>query len=298
MTEPYTAWANVPDHLKTKTQLDKAGLRLAKGQEPVAEFCSFIRGRNRPNFYKLYDLNEAIPKRTATEAQLAALAKAREAWGQARTCQRCGSIFGHSLKGSGGFCRFCRDHREAVNWAREALADGRAVILDTETTGLGSGAEIIEIAIITTSGETLLDTLVKPAGDIPSEATAIHGITQADVEAAPTWAEIDGQIFDVLHNASRIIIYNDAYDSRLLYQTRAAHGLAESGQNYFDYWYDHDRDFYNKSQCAMHWYAQWYGEWSDHHRSYRWQSLNGGHRALGDCLATLDALREMSEGEV
>ncbi len=33
-----------------------------------------------------------------------------------------------------------------------------------------------------------------------------------------------------------------------------------------------------------------------YHKSYRWQSLDGGHRALGDCLKTLEKIKEMAAG--
>jgi hypothetical protein len=49
--------------------------------------------------------------------------------------------------------------------------------------------------------------------------------------------------------------------------------------------------------CAMALYAQWVGEWSHYHRSYRWQPLPGGdHTALGDCLATLRLLQRIAAG--
>jgi DNA polymerase-3 subunit epsilon len=54
--------------------------------------------------------------------------------------------------------------------------DRYSVVLDTETTGLGHDAEIIEIAIICAfSGKTFINTLVKPRNPIPPSATAIHG---------------------------------------------------------------------------------------------------------------------------
>ncbi|MFE6365904.1 hypothetical protein ACFVP3_38810 [Streptomyces sp. NPDC057806] len=40
-------------------------------------------------------------------------------------------------------------------------------------------------------------------------------------------------------------------------------------------------------------YSDWVGDWSDYWGNNRWQPLNGGHRALGDCRAVLDCLRVM-----
>lgn len=51
----------------------------------------------------------------------------------------------------------------------EILNTANAVILDTETTGLGSDAEIVEIALIdATTLQTLYTSLVKPTSTIPA----------------------------------------------------------------------------------------------------------------------------------
>lgn len=52
--DEYTAWASVPDHLKTGTQLGKLGLRLSKGQAPAATFYSVYHHKT----YNLYDVLE------------------------------------------------------------------------------------------------------------------------------------------------------------------------------------------------------------------------------------------------
>jgi DNA polymerase III epsilon subunit-like protein len=172
---------------------------------------------------------------------------------------------------------------KAIAWAQETLADKSAVILDTETTGLDNTAEIIEIAIINTHGNSLLNTLVKPKGKIPIEAYEIHGIGAATVKNASTWPDIDHQVSEIIHNASRVVIYNAAYDTRLIRQTRRLYNLPPweiSPQHY---------------QCAMKRYAQFFGDWRGHQRGFRWQPLQGGnHRALGDCLATLNVIQKMA----
>jgi DNA polymerase III subunit epsilon len=51
----------------------------------------------------------------------------------------------------------------------------------------------------------------------------------------------------------------------------------------------------SRVSCAMKAYAMWVGEWSDRRGSYKWQRLTGGnHRALGDCLATLQLIQKMA----
>jgi len=43
-------------------------------------------------------------------------------------------------------------------------------------------------------------------------------------------------------------------------------------------------------------YSDWVGDWSEYHGNNRWQPLDGGHRAAGDCRAVLDCLRAMGKG--
>jgi hypothetical protein len=42
-------------------------------------------------------------------------------------------------------------------------------------------------------------------------------------------------------------------------------------------------------------YSDWVGDWSDYWGNYAWQPLYGGdHRALSDCRAVVERLREMA----
>ncbi len=292
----YTAWPSVPENLKTKTGLGKLGLRLAKGQEPVAVKTHWHY--SKPD-YLLYDVGQAIPKRKMSEKQKEALAAARK---KAMTTACCDRFVGDiNWRYDGDLCISCYAAKEerrdearlerarlaASEWAQGVLADDRAIILDTETTGLDVFAQIVEITIIDIKGEPLINTLVKPqAGEggrlIPSEAANIHGITDQDVAQAPTWPEIHDQVNEILHGASRVVIYNAGYDRGLLIQSAGRWGLEMA-------------DF--KDECAMVEYAAFAGHWSDYHGSFTWQPLGGGHRALGDCLTTLERIKEMAEAE-
>lgn len=293
MSEEYTRWEAVPEHLATKTALAKRGLRVAPDQ-PVA---AVKRGGYGP--YDLYDINQAIPKAKPSAAQLAALEKARIQAGLNSRCAKCSNPFDdnhHRYKiedtGRGAYiCSFCMDGRRAVRQAKEILSDPDIIILDTETTGLdGCAEEIVEIAIRNVAGEILFDSLINPTVPISAEAGSVHGLTHETVANAPTWAEVDQQIIDILRQAPKIAIYNADFDFRLICQTRQAHGLLPS-----DYRWDREMtDIYIKMFCVMHVYAAWFGDWSNYHQSYTWQPLNGGHRALDDCHATFARLQEMS----
>lgn len=283
--ETYTAWAKVPENLKTKTQLAKLGKRLARGQQPVAEFESFYHGKRRPKYYKLYDLNEAVDKTPPSQDQLERLAKGRAAAAKNRQCPRCQRRYTRHNTKTGGMCERCYDEQLASEWAKMALDSNSTIILDTETTGLDGDAQIVEIAIITTKGEILLDTMVRPSLPIPEEASYIHGITDADVRDAPLWPVVWEQVLSILQNARVVIIWNEPFDTRMMAQSCWAHSI--------DYQAGIDTLPGTTFDCAMRKYAKWFGEWNYKHGDYRWQALNGGHRALGDCLAVVERLKEM-----
>jgi len=181
---------------------------------------------------------------------------------------------------------YAEDKANAREWARGILADDQAMILDTETTGLSDDAELVQIAVIDVKGAVLLDTLVKPGQPIPPEATRIHGITDADVATAMTWPEMAEMVRKLLRAASRVVIYNAEFDTRIMEQTCKGFGLPGIELRKDARW-----------SCAMHWYSQWCGDWSDYHGNYRWQRLpGGGHSALSDAQATLKVIQRMAAG--
>jgi DNA polymerase III epsilon subunit-like protein len=65
------------------------------------------------------------------------------------------------------------------------------VILDVETTGLGPDARVVSVAAVGLAPRSeprlAFAWLVNPGVPIPPDATAIHGITDADVAGAPAW---------------------------------------------------------------------------------------------------------------
>ena len=190
------------------------------------------------------------------------------------------------------------DRNRAIARAR-VLLDRDPVVIDTETTGVGPVAEVCEIAIVGRTGETVVDTLVRPGRPIPSEATGIHGITNANVADARSFDRVESDEFPGLLSSTgrAIAIYNAEYDLRLLDQS--------SGDGRGRAW----RDRAN-THCIMELYAMYRGEWSDRHGSYTWQSLSDAalqcglewdgdpHQALADARMALGVLRHMASSEV
>lgn len=84
--ERYDGWWQVPEHLRTKTQLADLDLPRIPGGEPVA----YVHDRGphgRKRDYDLYDLTASLPS-PATGGQLQA---ARERQTAARRCEQCGA---------------------------------------------------------------------------------------------------------------------------------------------------------------------------------------------------------------
>ena len=177
--------------------------------------------------------------------------------------------------------------QQASGWAEGVLLDEGAIILDTETTGFGRMAQIIEIGAITVAGDVLMDQRLMPSVGIDAGAEAVHGISMGMLVDAPTVADVYDELMRIFQDASRVIIYNASYDRRLLRQTMQAFNLWGKATplmnaTIFD--------------CAMLHYAEWVGEWNEGHGAFRWQKLMGGdHSAVGDCLATLAVLQKMAE---
>ena len=85
--------------------------------------------------------------------------------------------------------------------------------------GLGSLARIVEIACIDRDSNVLVDSLVNPGVAIPAEAAAIHGITDADVSDKLCFTDLWPLVWDVVRLADCVLIYNAAFDSRLIRQS-------------------------------------------------------------------------------
>jgi DNA polymerase-3 subunit epsilon len=186
------------------------------------------------------------------------------------------------------------DRQQAIQTAR-AWVDKFPLYLDTETTGLGSEAQIIDIAVVDASGQIILNTLIKPTCLIPAEATAIHGITDEMVARAPSFDVLWPFLFALLQKRT-VITFNADYDFRLIEQSATAWEYVRESL---------DRDVCQC--CAMTLYAQYYGDWNDFRGNYKWQSLANAarqckipwapgtaHRALADTLMAREVMLHMA----
>ncbi|MFF4647480.1 exonuclease domain-containing protein [Streptomyces sp. NPDC001389] len=206
--------------------------------------------------------------------------------------------------------RLEQERREAVRraaeerkrWAAAALVDPNVVVLDTETTGLHGEARIIELAVLSSSGEVLLDTLLNPGEPVPRESSEIHGIKDADLIGAPTFSDVLVQLTGLL-DGRRCLIYNAPFDVARLGHELTCHYMDNGAWEPADV--AEGRALAWAREQAAAWldvmvfedvmvpYSDFVGDWSEYHGNNRWQPLNGGHRAAEDCRAVLDCLRSM-----
>jgi DNA polymerase-3 subunit epsilon len=180
--------------------------------------------------------------------------------------------------------------REAILLARNVLR-ARPLYLDTETTGLDAAAEVIEISLVDSNGLPVYESLVQPRRAVPSEATRIHGLTDADLRAAPTWPEV-WRAVEPLVQGRTLATYNAAFDRKMLQQTHASYRMD---------WSEESARFF----CVMELYARYYGA-RRRTGGFRWHSLDEAgaflgltmpnrHRATDDALLARAVLERIAE---
>ncbi len=109
---------------------------------------------------------------------------------------------------------------------RDLLDRTDVLIVDVETTGLGSWDEVVEIAVVDTTGALRFAAPVLPVGSISRQASDVHGLTMAKLRRldAKPWpvrypelrALLDGRL---------IIGWNVSFDVRMIRQTCGQYNL-------------------------------------------------------------------------
>lgn len=172
----------------------------------------------------------------------------------------------------------------------------RAIVIDTETTGLTTEDDILQVSIIDYAGTVLFNEYIKPTRckEWP-EAEAIHGISSKMVENCKDFDYYKDKIQVILDFYDVIIGYNVNYDIQM---------LKSRGIDFSEF---AEEDIYD----IMPVFAEIYGEWNSYYRNYRWQKLTtcaqhygytweeDAHNALGDVKATLYCFKKMRDkGEI
>lgn len=188
-----------------------------------------------------------------------------------------------------------QDKRAAAQWARDVL-NTDFVILDTETTGFYEDDEIIQMGIIDSKGDVVLEQLVKPLKTIDN--SQYHGITDKMVKNAPGFAEVYERLKAALLGKN-VIAYDYDYDSRMVIQDCKRHNLEPLLKAALEI-----------NQCAMEQYARFYGQWNFQKGNYTWKKLRDAlhhfdlkhedfgekeHDACTDARATLAVIRKLAD---
>lgn len=233
------------------------------------------------------DLNDAIEKhcKEASEKQLAAISKARETAIRNRTCEKCGSIVAKKSDLYEGKCNKCiyeeevLENRKIIEGVYKNFLDNKDkyVILDTETTGVSGEDEIVEIAIIDLDGNTLLNTKVFTEVLISADAYAVNGIRNEDLKGMPTIKDLNNKLSNIFNNKT-ILIYNEGFDTRMLYQS------------------GFEGKF--KTCCLMSLYMDYVNSdrWIGLQRAMDYEEVDiiQDHSALGDCLCCLELIKKIA----
>ena len=166
----------------------------------------------------------------------------------------------------------------------EAPTPSAYAVFDCETTGTAPGRdEIVSFALLRLDPDgtevARRVRLVRPSFPIPAEATAVHGIGDADVAAAPRFAEVAHELFGLLDGAV-FVAHNAEFDLAMLQHAFAGAGIVyrPSGVACTLEAFrllDALAPAHNlESLCERHGIA-----------------LDDAHHALGDALATAELLR-------
>jgi len=112
----------------------------------------------------------------------------------------------------------------------EVAAPAAYAVFDCETTGTTPELdEIVSLAVIRLDADGVetgrLMRLICPSGPIPSEATAVHGISDDDVAAAPRFPEIVPELLELLTGAL-FVAHNARFDLAMLQHAFAGVGVA------------------------------------------------------------------------
>ena len=174
------------------------------------------------------------------------------------------------------------------------------IIFDTETTGLTSTDEIVELAITNENGDTIYCQRFKPTCGIHPSASEVTGITDDMLDNEPTFVDEYDKIVSIFSDCNTAIAYNVQFDLRMLRQTCKRYNLDARFLDAVDF------------ECAMLKYTNFAnikkfgGPNFDSYAAVKNQKLTNAcqqmsvkvenaHAATGDCVMTAKLLQAMRD---
>lgn len=144
-------------------------------------------------------------------------------------------------------------NRAEIQRRAQALIAAGAVVLDTETTGLETWDEVIELAAIDMTGRVIFESLIRPrTAKIHPRAFGVHKISVERLKDSPQlpelWPLIERELAERL-----VVAYNAPFDRRMIQQScRVWADALPKGPQAFD-------ALNLKWSCLMQGYQQWVG---------------------------------------
>ncbi len=173
---------------------------------------------------------------------------------------------------------------DAVRWARSLLSGGNFVVLDSETTGLGTPIDFVEVGVLSGRGEPLCDSPIRPSCPVEPGASRVHGRTTQSLAGEKRFIEVYPDLLEALWG-KRVVVYNAPYDRRVWDAAVGRLGARVALSGELPPW-----------ECAMRAYAAYVGERSRRGGHKNQKLVGGDHTALGDARATLRLIERMAEG--
>lgn len=224
----YNNWGEIPDHIKTKTQLRELRLKPSKEQKPVGTIYSGRAWRD------LFDMNEAAPIKEPTLKQKEALEKARIKKDELRTCHVCNSFSKEKLNtyknNNKPICWICENqlyYRVLFNQLKE---EGFFVIR-ADTTDLLPGS-IVHLVIVDDSGNVVLNELLNPEEVVTRGAYDVHGLSNFDLRDKPTFKTIYSRLKAILEGQN--VLFFDYFEIHFFNKLYEKYGLEEIQIKSFD----------------------------------------------------------------
>jgi len=134
------------------------------------------------------------------------------------------------------------------------MLPSKLAFVDIETTGIRSSYDrIIEIGILRVEDNQLVDTfqtLINPQSYLPKEITKLTGITQQDIETAPTFRSIKDQVMQMLADCT-FVAHNVRFDYAFLKHELLRENISFSAKHFctvrlsrilFPQWQRHNLD--------------------------------------------------------
>jgi hypothetical protein len=277
-----------PDHYVTKTHLTACGLIPG---DPVAVL---VRPKQRKPIY-LYDRHHAVPRQSSS-----AIPRRTTTHQPPIACTACGTMGIHDhriavdspiadpLEPPAPVCAACfaacavEERRIAVQALRaQAQAWLAACVIVALKTTDDDDPDILELGVIDHTGTVFLRQRVTPLWEPERPAVALHGSTLAIDADAPDLTEVVPALAAIVHGKTVLVADQDDIDTLINSLDMRDHdpGLLLDQATWCD---------------LLEPYSDWFGNWDDRRRRYRWEPLVPTHDVIGDCLALRARLQEMA----